>query len=166
MKPVSFYLVTDTHYFEPSLGASGKAFDNHMRKEQYFMRESSAIVKATFEKIAADKTVDTVLIPGDLSKNGEIESHREFIALLDELRESGKNVYVVTADHETGGITLKNGSYVFTKDDHSAANVPVLVYGSKEIITDGETVKNYEIPTRIAYALGFEEAQFPVSVKN
>ena len=76
MIPLSFYLVTDTHYFEPSLGASGKAFDNYMRKEQYFMRESSAIVKATFEKLAADKTVDTVLIPGDLSKNGEIESHK------------------------------------------------------------------------------------------
>ncbi len=27
MKPVSFYLVTDTHYFENKLGAEGKAFE-------------------------------------------------------------------------------------------------------------------------------------------
>lgn len=98
----SFYLVTDTHYFEPSLGASGKAFDNHMRKEQYFMRESSAIVKATFEKIAADKTVDTVLIPGDLSKNGEIESHKSFLKELNKLKEAGKKIFVITAGHDYG----------------------------------------------------------------
>ncbi|MBR6784866.1 MAG: metallophosphoesterase [Clostridia bacterium] len=102
MIPLSFYLVTDTHYFEPSLGASGKAFDNYMRKEQYFMRESSAIVKATFEKLAADKTVDTVLIPGDLSKNGEIESHKGFLKELKKLKESGKKIFVITAGHDYG----------------------------------------------------------------
>lgn len=40
MKPFSFYLVTDTHYFENSLGAGGKAFENNMRTEQYFVKES------------------------------------------------------------------------------------------------------------------------------
>lgn len=29
MKPVSFYLVTDTHYFENNLGAGGKAFEKN-----------------------------------------------------------------------------------------------------------------------------------------
>ena len=48
MKPVSFYLVTDTHYFENKLGAEGKAFEKKMTTEQYFVRESSAIVKSTF----------------------------------------------------------------------------------------------------------------------
>lgn len=55
MTPVSFYLVTDTHYFEPSLGAEGKAFDDYMRSELYFVKESSAIVKAVFDRIAEDK---------------------------------------------------------------------------------------------------------------
>lgn len=95
-----------------------------------------------------------------------VEFDRTIDAMLKYAEADGETLVVVTADHETGGITLKNDSYVFTKDGHSAANVPVLVYGSKEIITDGETVKNCEIPVRIAYALGFEEEQFPVSVKN
>ena len=102
MNPLSFYLVTDTHYFEPSLGASGKAFENYMRKEQYFMLESSDIVKATFAKIAADKSVDTVLIPGDLSKNGEIESHISFVKELRKLKDSGKKIFVITAGHDYG----------------------------------------------------------------
>ena len=27
MNPIKFYLLTDTHYFEKSLGAEGKAFE-------------------------------------------------------------------------------------------------------------------------------------------
>lgn len=102
MNPVSFYLVTDTHYFEPSLGAEGAAYDEYMKREQYFMAESSDIVKATFEKIAADKSVDIVLIPGDLSKNGELESHKSFIKELDKLKASGKKIFVITAGHDYG----------------------------------------------------------------
>ncbi len=102
MNPVSFYLVTDTHYFEPSLGAEGAAYDEYMKREQYFMAESSDIVNATFEKIAADKSVDIVLIPGDLSKNGELESHKSFIKELDKLKASGKKIFVITAGHDYG----------------------------------------------------------------
>ena len=102
MNLVRFYLVTDTHYFEPSLGAGGKAFEKYMEKEQYFMAESSDIVKVTFEAIANDKTVDTVIIPGDLTKNGEIESHKSFIKELYKLKEAGKNIFVITAGHDYG----------------------------------------------------------------
>ena len=55
MKPVSFYLVTDTHYFENELGAGGKAFEKNMLTEQYFVKESSAIVKSTFARIIENK---------------------------------------------------------------------------------------------------------------
>ncbi len=100
MKPVKFYLVTDTHYFENDLGVEGKAFDQYMKKEQYFMKESSAIVKNTFNRIAEDKEIDIVIIPGDLSKNGEIESHKSFVKELYKLKESGKKIFVITAGHD------------------------------------------------------------------
>ncbi len=100
MKPVSFYLVTDTHYFEPSLGASGTAYKEYMKREQYFMAESSEIVKKVFSDISADKETEIVLIPGDLSKNGETESHKGFIKELYKLKESGKKIFVITAGHD------------------------------------------------------------------
>lgn len=102
MKPISFYLLTDTHYFEPSLGASGAAYDEYMKREQYFMAESSDIVKNVFAKLAEDKSIDTVIIPGDLSKNGEIESHKSFIKELCKLKEACKKIYVITAGHDYG----------------------------------------------------------------
>lgn len=100
MKPVNFYLVTDTHYFENELDAGGPAFEKNMLTEQYFMKESSAIVKTVFDRISEDKDTDIVIIPGDLSKNGEKESHKSFIKELYRLKENGKKIFVITAGHD------------------------------------------------------------------
>jgi thiaminase len=99
MNPFDFYLVTDTHYFEPSFGASGKAFDEYMKREQYYMAESSEILKAVFADIANDKETEYVIIPGDLSKNGEIESHKSFLKELYKLRNAGKKIFVKILDN-------------------------------------------------------------------
>lgn len=103
--------MTDTHYFENSLGAEGKAFDEYMQKEQYFMKESSAITKTTFKRLAEDKETDIVIIPGDLTKNGELESHKSFIKELYKLKESGKKIFVITAGHDYGN------SFAFKNDE-------------------------------------------------
>lgn len=94
-----------------------------------------------------------------------IEFDRTIAAMLEYAEEDGETLVVITADHETGGITLKNGEYEFTSGSHSAANVPVLVYGSDKIIADGEILNNYEIPIRIAFTLGFDEEDFPFETK-
>ena len=112
MKPVSFYLVTDTHYFENELGAEGKVFEKNMLTEQYFVRESSAIVKSVFDCIIEDKETNIVIIPGDLTKNGEKESHKSFIKELYKLKESGKKIYVITAGHDYGDY-----SYAYKNDE-------------------------------------------------
>ncbi len=105
MKPVSFYLLTDTHYFEKELGAYGKAFDDYMSREQYFMKESDAIIKSVFNRIAEDKETDIVVIPGDLTKNGEKESHKSFIRELNKLKEIGKKIYLITAGHDYNDVS-------------------------------------------------------------
>ena len=106
------------------------------------------------------------------SHNNESENMTEALAefdksikiALDFAKEDGNTLVVVTADHETGAITLNNqGEYEFTSDDHSEADVPLRVYGSEKLIKNNETVNNYEIPIRIAYILGFTEEDFPVS---
>ncbi len=85
--------------------------------------------------------------------------------VLEYAKTDGETLVVITADHETGAIVANDdGTYSFTSGSHSAANVPVIIYGSKNIIQNGETLNNYEIPIRIAYALGFTEDEFPYEV--
>ena len=116
MKPVSFYLVTDTHYLDNKLEPGGKAFEKNMVTEQYFVKESHAIVSSVFNEIIEDKETEIVIIPGDLVKNGEKESHNSFIKELYRLKENGKKVYVITAGHDY------NDSAYILKDD---GRVPV-----------------------------------------
>lgn len=84
---------------------------------------------------------------------------------LEYAKQDGETLVVVTADHETGAIVLNDdGTYSYTSGSHSAADVPVLVYGSSSFIENGETVKNTDIPVRIAYSLGFAAEELPFEV--
>lgn len=93
------------------------------------------------------------------------EFDRTVEAMLEYAEKDGETLVVVTADHETGAITLEDDAYVFTSDDHSAADVPVLVYGTDKLIAGNEVINNYEIPMRIAYVLGFDRGEFPIAIE-
>ena len=79
-----------------------------MVTEQYFVKESHAIVSSVFNKIIEDKKTEIVIIPGDLVKNGEKESHKSFIKELYRLKENGKNVY----DYNASAYILKGDGRV------------------------------------------------------
>ena len=100
MKEFKFYLITDTHYYENSLGAYGEEYERFMDFEQKCFAETESINRAVFSYLEAAKDADTVLIAGDLSFSGEKKSHEGFLKLLGALKESGKDVYVVTAGHD------------------------------------------------------------------
>ncbi len=101
---------------------------------------------------------------GEKMKRALISFDNTIKAMLDYAKEDGETLVIVTADHETGAIKLKGDSYEFTSGSHSAADVPVLVYGTDKLIESGETLNNYEIPIRIAYILGADETTFAVAV--
>ncbi len=101
MKPLKFYLITDTHFFKNSLGAYGEAYEEFMDFEQKCFAETESINRAVFSYLEEAKEADILLIAGDLSFNGEKESNEAFSQLLHEFKEkSGKRIYVVTAGHD------------------------------------------------------------------
>lgn len=99
-KPFSFFLVTDPHYFELSLGGSGEAYEERSRTDQKCVAETGAIIDAGFKQIANDSETNTVLIPGDLVYRSELESHKGFIKKLEYLESRGKKIYIITARHD------------------------------------------------------------------
>ena len=100
MSLTDFYLITDTHFFKNSLGAYGKEYDEFMRFEQKCFAETESINNAIFDYLINQNKTDTILIPGDLSFNGEKESHLGFIKLLKMAQEHGKRIFVITAGHD------------------------------------------------------------------
>lgn len=95
-----FWLITDPHFFKSSLGAYGEGYERFMEGEQKCFAETEAMNRASNEFLKADTQADTILIAGDLSFNGEKESHLEYVKLLKELKDAGKKIYVVTAGHD------------------------------------------------------------------
>lgn len=81
---------------------------------------------------------------------------------LDYAKTHGDTLVIVTADHETGGITLKDGVYEYTKTSHSSANVPLRVYGCDNFMENGEVMQNREASRRVACVMG--EKNFPIKV--
>ena len=97
---LKFYLITDLHHYAPSLGTSGKAYEKWNNKEQKCLAETGAIIDAAFSKLIADKDIDIVLIAGDLTSTGAMESHLDLLPKLQRLRDAGKQVYLITATHD------------------------------------------------------------------
>ncbi len=100
MKDLKFYVMADPHFFASELGCSGEEYDNFMHYEQKCFAETESINKSVFEFLKKADEADIVLIAGDLIFNGEAKSHKGFLKLLYSLKESGKKIYVVTADHD------------------------------------------------------------------
>ncbi len=100
--PLTLTVLTDTHYYSKENGTSGKAYDTANLKSQKLLAESAEVLQQAFNQIKTD----IVLISGDLTNNGELNSHREFIAMLRDLKLKGKRVYVITATHDfrCGGV--------------------------------------------------------------
>lgn len=96
----SFFLVTDTHYYDTSFRRTGNAYENRSRTDQKCVAETPAIIDAGFEQLAADRDTEVILIPGDLVYRGEYQSHVGFRERLYRLKEQGKRIYLITARHD------------------------------------------------------------------
>lgn len=99
-EPLKIQFITDTHYFSRKLGTEGKAYDNAESKSQKVIKDSDLVIKAGFDMLCEDKSTDIVVLAGDTTKDGELESHKEFIEMLYDLKARGKRVYVITATHD------------------------------------------------------------------
>lgn len=99
-KMFSFFLVTDTHYFDSSFKREGNAYEERSRTDQKCVAETPSVIDAGFEQLVQDKDTEVILIPGDLVYRGEYLSHIGFRERLYKLKEQGKKIYLITARHD------------------------------------------------------------------
>ena len=106
-EPLKIQVITDTHYYSRKVGTSGKAYEKAESKSQMVIKDSDLVLKAGFDMLCKDNSTDIVLLSGDTTHNGELDSHAEFIEMLRDLKKRGKRVYVITATHDfrDGGVT-------------------------------------------------------------
>ena len=134
----SFIVFSDPHIYDPALGTTGKEFEAYIAADRKLLRESPEILEAAIANIK-NENAGFVLVPGDLTKDGERSSHDLAASYLSQLEAAGKKVYVVPGNHD-----IQNGhSYKYVGD--TKQRVPN--------ITPDEFVKIYN-------EFGFKEALY------
>lgn len=93
-------VISDLHYTHPALIVEkGKALDDYLQRDRKLLLESDALLRKSVENLL-NEDVNVVLIPGDLTKDGELISHQGVAGLLQPLREKGVKVLVVPGNHD------------------------------------------------------------------
>lgn len=101
---------------------------------------------------------------GEGAMTAVLEFDKAVSKAIDFAKADGHTLVVISADHETGSVTPNEDcSYTWTTGSHSAANVPVLVYGSDDFIEDGEVIRNVEIPRRACAFMTNNEVLLPTT---
>jgi len=96
-------VMSDIHYLDPSLmsndAAKGNAFLTYLNADPKLIEFSDPILKKAISEIVAAKP-DILLIPGDLTKDGEKVSHETMAKLLKQVSNHGIKVFVIPGNHD------------------------------------------------------------------
>ncbi len=92
-------VISDPHYYAPSLGTEGATFEAYLAGDRKMIPESDAILQSAIDIVKAEKP-NILLISGDLTKDGEKVSHEAFAGYLAELESTGVQVYVIPGNHD------------------------------------------------------------------
>lgn len=88
---MKFAVLSDTHYISEKMIYSDESGEMLLKNK---------INKSVFKRLSSSNEFDTILITGDLVHAGDEQSHREYVEILREVKNSGKKVYVLTATHD------------------------------------------------------------------
>ena len=83
MKTFNFYHLTDLHFYaNERIGSSGETYKLKCDLDQKCMAESGALIDAAFKSVSEDNDTEIVLISGDLTFDGEQQSHDALVEKL------------------------------------------------------------------------------------
>ena len=96
---MNLYVMTDTHLYSKRNWLSDP-YNCERKASQLQMRESEDILREAFDIILKDPDTNIVLITGDLTDNGEINSHEDLLKILEEYTAKGLRILLTTSTHD------------------------------------------------------------------
>ena len=99
-KDITLYEVTDIHYLAKSLTDGGAAYQQYVSSGDGKQLNYIDEMVSTLSFEIKNKKPEILIISGDLTNNGEKESHLELSNRLREIEASGTSVYVIPGNHD------------------------------------------------------------------
>ncbi len=159
-----FAVLSDLHYYDKTLGISGSAFQKYLDDDRKLLVLSDELLTAAMEKISKEK-VRFVLIPGDMTKDGERINHEGVVKALKKFESPRLKVYAVPGNHD-----VDNGAAVQYEGDDTKPvpgindkDFQVLYheFGYKDAIAQDKDSLSYTIePEKGLWILGLDSCKW------
>lgn len=100
MESTKIAVISDVHIMSPKLVVqAGTAFEEYLKEDRKLLEESAQIAKALADDLQKEAP-SIVIVPGDLTKDGERVSHELFVKTFQPLLDAGSKVIVVPGNHD------------------------------------------------------------------
>jgi 3',5'-cyclic AMP phosphodiesterase CpdA len=94
-----FAVISDPHLYDPRLGTEGEAFQKDMLYGRKLLSAGPELLAAALQRVE-ETGARFLLIPGDLTKDGERQSHLLMAERLSAIQARGIRVFVVPGNHD------------------------------------------------------------------
>lgn len=102
-KKLSIVFASDLHYLSPEMTDYGDYFMNLISKADGKVTHYTPEIIEAFVNQLLDMSVDALVLSGDLTLNGDEQSHQGLVKLLEPLIEAGIKVFVMPGNHDVDG---------------------------------------------------------------
>lgn len=97
--PLRIAVVSDIHYLSPSFMDNGAAIEKYEKNSAKNIRDIPALLQVALNDLESE-IPDILLLPGDLTKDGELQSHQDLKKRLDRLAALGTRIFVIPGNHD------------------------------------------------------------------
>lgn len=104
-EPLRIGVITDLHYLSEKLMDGGSAVDKYMQSSGRMIKYTPFVLDSVlrhYDQGWADDiaAIDILLVCGDITKDGEKQSHLDFVEKLKPLQKKNVSVFVVPGNHD------------------------------------------------------------------
>ena len=100
VEPVTLIIAPDLHHLAPELTDQGTCFQRVIRNADGKMTAYSKELLEAFTQQVIREVPDALILPGDLTFNGEALSHQAVAAALRQVEDAGIPVFVLPGNHD------------------------------------------------------------------
>lgn len=98
-EPLRIGVITDTHYLSEQLMSDGSALDSYISASG----KNVKYIPAVLDKVINDylqNNIHILLVCGDITNDGEKQSHLDFLKKIKPLQDNGTRVFVIPGNHD------------------------------------------------------------------